>query len=296
MELFELKLYNTAFLGGWREGNVSGMDGHLLIISNKTSFVAIKFGDYGGLTWITDSWEELNNLKANEYRFLHDLVVDKRSRAEPSDKIDLFLRLRQHPLFNKHISANIMWGDTVLDLKDGETFTIDHTHDLKYINRNYFYKHVDPDRAKLHPAPMTLDDFETLWLSKIKDYKMLWDWEEASRPHKFYQYTQLCVIHPAIDEMNIVGGTGANDMFYIEINGKGYIKRSTISAPYHDALRMLIGYVYLEYKDGCPYYHCINKVESRPWKGMRDYQKESDRFILMNEPASFYYNNRATEL
>jgi hypothetical protein len=288
-------LYNLGFFGGNREGAIN-VDGQYQVITDRNEFVILKVGGYGNFT----SFPEVKNpkpetLTESDYRYVHDALLNQiekigdNNHASEAD-INTFNSAKRYKIHNHRISANIAFGDKIKDLRTSEVIVVNGNHDVKYLNRDFFWKLVDRD---LHPEPVTLDQVikATEAVNPFKDWIKL-----SEMPKK----NKNCIV-----ERYIINGetytttkdyTG-NGIYYIQTpQGDIYEKKSSISAPFYDTIDILVGNIRSEYDSlsGHRYEHVYKDV-------VHECVDNSDFFIptrykKATEPTSYYYNNRLTHL
>lgn len=255
------RLYNFMYFGPEREDqNVSGHVGvHLL----EKSFAIVDILEYGGLTY-TGPQKELPEVTESFVRQVHDVVIS--GRYEPSKESEQ-PDYQYYPIYPHRISANIGVGDLVTNGK--EAFTVDYTHDIRYINRNQFYRLVN--RPQFDPKPVTREYF----LAKMENINPFEKWSKADKCPK-----------GVWKKMTIKGvkyQTYADDnTYHIEVEGNIWKLKSNISAPFYDTIDRLTREVFVKYKNGNPYQHVAFETTS---------SYEYDRFVLFEEAESLHYNN-----
>lgn len=282
-----INLFNLGFMGGNREG-VLKIDGQYKVLTDSNEFVLVKIGDYGNFT----SFPKVENAKPetlteNEYRFVHDAILNTRSRSvEPeSEDFELFDKGVKYKLNANRISANIDFGDKVMELDTKKVFVVDGFHDVKYINRNYNYKLVD---RELHPEAETLENF--IKINESKDPFKKWK--------KLDAMPKLKAKDTLLDWFIIDGKkyavTQINDYYYMETpEGLVYELFSSISAPFHDTIDILVGRVKTVYVDGNPHEYVYKDAVH---EGVRSYKFFPKRFVKMTDKQSYAYNTRLTHL
>lgn len=287
MELKRVVIFNFAYFGGQRES--VNLSGHFTAITDMDEFVFFKHGDYLGFTTYEPMFES-RDLTDSEYRLANDYVREHlKSESFVSDAtnedIKLFNELKRYKYSDKTISANITYGDKVINLFTNEVFEINHDRDVNYINRNFNYKLVDRD---LHPKENTLSEFKKV-LSKVNPFD---GWDVCELPKNgLSNYHGDYIIDNQKYKMNSHSKT---DTYYITTpEGITYSKKSSISAPFYDCIDLLTGFVFMEYIDGTPHYHVVKECEHKP--GKTDIYSPT-RFKLFNDEKSYRYNTRMTYL
>lgn len=287
MELKRVVMYNFAYFGGQRE--TVNLNGHFTAITDMNEFVFFKHGDYLGFTTYEPMFES-RDLTDSEYRLANDYVRKHLERESyvsvaTSDDVALFNTLKRYKYSEKTISANITYGDKVIDLFTKEVFVVNNDHNVSYINRNFNYKLVDRD---LHPKENTILEFKEV-LSKINPFN---DWVICDLPKKgLDNYHGNYIIDNQTYKMNSHSKT---DTYYITTpEGITYSKKSSISAPFYDCIDILTGFVHCEYVDGNPTYHTIKECQHNPGNHSIGV---ATRFKLFNDNKSYRYNTRITYL
>jgi len=289
-ELLILPAFNLAFFGGWRE-KIS-IDGHYTLITDGNEFVFYKIGDYGGMTWIKECFES-PVLSEGDYRYVNDFIRHtSKSRFREVDEqkeIDLFNSLKKYKLADKNLSANINYGDNIIDLETDEKLLVDYDHNLRYLNQNFKYKILDRD---LHPAKNTLQNLK----DKLATINPFQKWTEIDELPKKNTLSNLKGKFIIDGETYLMDSCYKTDTYYITTpEGKNYSLRSGISAPYYDTIDLLSGHIFTEYVDGNPYNHCfkqvVNDLSETKWDN-----KIPMRFKHFNEAESYKYNTRLTYL
>ena len=251
------------FFGPQRETHA--LEGHIEVHITDKSFAIIARNDYGGFTYEGDKLE-LPELNDSIYRQVHDFIISDRNRY-PSSKEPEQTGLNYWPFSNHRISANIGFGDKVTNGE--ESFIVNGWHDTSYINKNQFYRLVD--RPQFDPKPVTKEYF----IEKLSKVNALKDWKvSTSQPKRFWH-------NYSINGNDITGYSGDNN-FYIKVNDVIWDYKSNISAPYFDALEILLFKVYSEYDDGKLINYSIYEVNPTA---------EYDRWKVFDEPKSLHYNN-----
>lgn len=162
--LYYGELYNVAFLGGWRCGEMQ-IGGHYCYVTDLKKFVFWQFGDYANFTSITEKYIE-PKLSEVEQRFANDCILEQIRRdmyssqnpnltdiAHPmwndiyGDTRELMVKqweaLEKYPFLKHNSSLNIDQGDTVENTETGEIFKVEYFHDVVYINKKDKYKLVE---------------------------------------------------------------------------------------------------------------------------------------------------------
>ncbi len=294
--LVTFSIFNVGFFGGQREAK-SNADGHYHIISDGKEFGIVSANGYGGFKWLGN--EISTDINSSGLRVIHDHIYENKLRNRinyesdiTSEMVDTWNKVKKHKLYNKYISANIQRGDKVIDLLDGKTFIVD--HDITYINRNHNYKLVD--RPELHPDPVTLEEFLKVQQTKENEVWKRFGWKvvDGFPPKKGNNWVKESwfKVNDVLFE-TLVYDDGRTT-YYIKSNGVIRSRQSSISAPYYDTIRVLMGYIYGEYIDGTPYDYCVYDIESSESKWV----KGSPEFHTkkFNHPLSYRYNTRLTYL
>lgn len=287
-----LHLFNLGFMGGNREG-VLKVDGQYKVLTDSNEFVLVKIGGYGNLTSFPEVKKpKTDKLTEPEYRFVHDAILENISRSlynpreAEQEEIELFTKTKnRYKLHEGRISANIGFGDKVIELDTQEVFIVDGSHDVKYINRNYKYKLVD---RELHPEAETLENF--IKINESKDPFKKWK--------KLDAMPKLKAKDTLLDWFIIDGKkyavTQINDYYYMETpEGLVYELFSSISAPFHDTIDILAGRVKTVYVDGNPHEYVYKDVVH---EGVRSYKFFPKRFVKITDKQSYAYNTRLTYL
>jgi hypothetical protein len=279
MELKTAIIHNLGFFGGNREGLIQ-IDGHYKIIFSKTEFLMLKIGGWGNLT----SFPEIENptpetcLTENSYRFAHDEILEYINR-KPNNLTDAterdtttFNTSKKYDLHDKRISANIYSGDSITNLKTGESFTVNAgvDHDIKYIRKNFWLKLKDRD---LHPEPARLETFisENEAINPFKD----WDKLNALPKNKKEHIVSIYVINN--EDYTMVEDYSGKGVYYIVTPKKEvYKKESSISAPYYDCIDLLTGLVKTEYENGSPVKYTYKNVEHKTERYKQNFKKITD--------------------
>ena len=299
-----MSLYNFNFFGGGREGKVR-LDGHYEVVTDLKEFVIWKFGDYANFVSIRPVHEVIE-LTPSEIRLANDGIYSHILRCGIDDATDIadstwdniygeqrvesvkmWNELKHYPFQQNYVSANIHTGDTVIDLRNNETFKVEYYHDLRLINRNHSFKLAN---RELHPEPVTKEAF----LRAIKDVDPF-DVEDSMRGYDVLEALPKLKMANVIKHWVKVNGVRYDlyldythttyTHYYIVGNGKVYLKKSSISAPFYDAIDKLVGLVHVQYEDGNPYHYVIYDVECD--EGFQRYRKFEDE-------TSFEYNTRLT--
>lgn len=310
MKLLSKPLYNFYFFGTQREPDARRLNGHFAYITDGNEFVFYKLGDYGGFTWIRETKGADREFKLNdaEYRVVHDAILREQygshrnlellynlevASNEVTNMWDMF---KHYPLLDYRVSGNIQHGDEVINLLTNDVFTVDHTHDISYINRDFHYKLT---KREVHPKPVTLKDFK----AKLKSVNPFQDWTEVkSRRKDLNNFNGDYIINGEQWKLNSKYTDKGLDTYYIT-TPKDVIwsMESNISAPFYDALVIITGEIYseIDYSDHRRYnyciYECVNDVSRTKPFGDQLYQIPT-RFRLFNEEASYRYNTRLTYL
>lgn len=292
----KITIYNAGFFGCWRETG-SSISGHYQILYSKTEFAIEKINDYGGFTYLGGEII-VEDLDLPSYRQLHDILLSEIDLDDADENVD-FGRLKTYPLKGSRISANIGYGDRVVDLRNNKDAVIDSNWDLELVNRNFFYKLVDRD---LHPEPMSKIDF-------MKLHKEAFDtafssWVEEDFPKKASKNSDTAWLRPGfkveypwgkVTYTVCVNARGNTWKYYIKVTDssgvyKSYSKKSAVSAPFYDLKEILIGELgrhpdYSTYQSISLY-----RVESE----LNDYGKPETNTTLFEDEYSYVYNTRAT--
>lgn len=292
---FTMNLYNLGFMGGRREGALK-IDGQYKLISNGKQFSLFKFGSYGNFTSFPEVKGELisEELSPNEYRYVNDASLNSRERfgGKSSDEnIKLFEKAtHKYKLVDKPISANIQYGDVVMDIRNNDTITVDGRHDVEYLNRDYHWKLVE--RPELHPEPMTLVDFIKLneSINPFENWKLVEDEPKKTKEMLFEQFTIEGKVYKVIKDY------GGRQGYYITTpEEKVYYKVSNISAPFYDTIDLLTGNVRSQYDsttDGKRYEWCYKEATHE----VLSPTSIPTRFKKFTEEKSFYLNYKSTYL
>ncbi len=296
--LYILELYNFGYMGVQRESQAK-IDGHYTVVTDLKEFVIQKFGDYAGFQSITPDIQSLNDLNESSYRFVNDGIRTELARysakeatdiADPMwddiygetrvNMVSLWKSEKHYPYSPIRISANIHWGDNVIDLKTGETFKVNSDHDIPYINRNFRWKLID---RELHPKKMTLAEFKEVYAKAENPLLSNWKTDKPLPKKKDQHHLQTLNIEGKIYEGCV---DFDKNTYYIVHENVVYSYHSHVSSPYYKVIDYLTGYVCnSEYINGCSYHRCIKPVVS---------DIDTDRFELMTELESYDYNTRAT--
>lgn len=251
------------FFGPQRENDA--LEGHIEVHITDKSFAIIGRNDYGGFTYEGPK-TELPELSDSIYRQVHDFIFEDRKRY-PSSKEPEQAGLKYWPFSGHRISANIGFGDRVTNGK--ESFIVNGMHDTRYINRNQFYRLVD--RPQFDPKPISKEYF----IEKLSKVNALKDWKVTNfQPKRFWNNYSI--------DGNSITGYSDNGEFYIKVNDVVWSYHSNISAPYFDALDVLLFKVYSEYDNGNLINYSIYEVNPTA---------EYDRWKVFDEPESLHYNN-----
>ena len=281
-------IYNLGFFGGNREGKLN-IDGQYKFITDFKEFAIVKFGGYGNLTSFPEvEFTTTQELTQPEYRFASDALF-KAVRGShgnftdaEADEIELFVSGKRYPYNKKRVSANIQFGDAVLDIEKNETFKVSSMHDLRYINRNFNYKLVD---RELHPEPATLA--EVIEATNKKNPFERWTKLEAMPKLK-----NMLVDSYTINGQKYVASHAGDDYYMQTPQGDVYHLRSNISAPYYDTIDLLTGYVSCKYVDGNPVHKVFNTVVHEEVSGHSFFHPR--RFELAKAKKAYEYNTRLT--
>lgn len=293
-KLVTISLHNLGFFGGRREG-VLTIDGQYVVVTDHDKFVIYQFGGYGNLTSFPKVENpEIAKLTEADYRYVHDALLEQLGRTryegEPNEvEAGMFNSAEvKHQIHKHRISANIGYGDKVKDLRTGEVIVVNHNYDVQYINRNFNYKLVD---RELHPEPMTLDDF--IKINEAKNPFEGWDVVDAAPKNKNCIYATYTINGENFDVTKDYSGNG---VYYIKTPaGVIYKKSSSISAPFHDAIDILVGQIKseIDYSDHRRYEYVYKDVTHK-YHGSDVLLPNNYRKVT--EAASYNYNTRATYL
>lgn len=268
-------IYNFNYFGSQRES--TQVSGHLTVHISGKEFAIVKLNDYSGLNCVGN--EIYIKIDDSVIRQVHDAIIRKYGRCtidlneytNESKKEGLLY----YPIHEHRISANISYGDNVIDIRTNESFKVDHTHNVKYINRNMFFKLVD--RPQFHPEPASKKDV----LSVFEGINVFSDWSIVDTIPKGSTLMNHCIVNGT--ECKVYSG----DMYnYIVFDNIIYSKRSIVYATSLEVVDILTKKIYCKYKDGCPYDYVLSDVKSL---------YKSYRPIQMDVDTSYHYNNVLTE-
>jgi hypothetical protein len=303
-ELYIMSLYNFNYFGGWREGN-SRLDGHYEVVTDLKEFVIWKFGDYANFVSIRPVHEVIE-LTASEIRLANDGIyshilsygIDDATDIEDStwdniygdkriESVKMWNELKHYSYAGKYISANIHRGDTIINLHTNESWKVEYYHDLSLINRNHVYKLID---RELHPEPV----IKVVFLDAIKNVDPF-DLNDSMRGYKVLEALPKLKMKNVIKHWVKVNGVHYDlyldytnttyTHYYIVGNGKVYLKESSISAPFYDAIDKLVGLVHVQYENGNPYHYVVHDVEC---------DEKFQRYRKFEDEKSYEYNTRLT--
>ena len=292
--IFTIGIYNLGFFGGQREGAIE-IDGQYKIITDTKEFIALKIGGYGNFT----SFPEVENpepaiLSKPAYRFIHDVLIDKIKKANQNESTEIeikqFNESKRHKIHKARISANIDFGDKVIDLKTNEVFVVDSNHDMQFLNRNYNWKLVD---RELHPAPATLKDF----ITKNESVNPFEGWTKLDampKKHKDWIVDRYIINRETF--IAVSDYSGSNRYIIQTPKGEVFEMKSNISAPFHNTLDILTGHiksVYDSTTNGRRYEYIYKDAVH---EGERSYGFVPTHYKKMEDISSYDYNTRLTYL
>lgn len=289
--IYEATIYNFGFMGSGREGEFGGgeIDGHVTLVFDETHFMVAKLLDYGGLTWVGGE-KKFGALNPSDIRRINDVLLDvkpsKFHEAEP-DMVKLFKSGIKYERTNKSISANIDYGDEVINTETGEKFVVNGNHDIRTINRNQFYHLVD--RPELAPKKLTKNEFISL-LNGVDIWKGWKPTEQKENSKKLFHRGSLTVNSGA--EYRFYYNSDSN-RYYVYYNNIALELFTHISAPFYDTIDKLIGLVHCKYDNGNPVYYHLFDVVSEPSKScsFSDDYHIYKRLTKFDEAESYHYNN-----
>ena len=315
-------IYNFMYFGMQREANSEQLNGHIGIIFDieKNLFYAYKDSDYAGLTSVNDNPNKtILTLNESEQRIVNDNIYKYlQNKFSPIDgTYDFHKKIEQlienNPQGYKYhygyVSNNIQFGDKVKDTETGEEFVVNNNHDIEYINKNQFY-HVIGRSVGYNPTPVKFEAFKKAWkLKLINELRTLCNTNFAMNYEtlpqlKFNQKLStnelkaFKILHTYKvnnkDVINTYYYTKNDNWHLVTINDKVvFFKHSSISAPIHDLVDLLIGNVYSEYNNGSRTEFNLLPVDSG--HNMFD-QEFKDKNAIFNKATSFKYNNRLISL
>ena len=152
----KIPLHNLGFFGCGRHGRSMKINGHYTVYLNiRTSkFCVWKHGDYASLTAIKKLAIKFLKINEAERKFLNDVLYSYSYRMisptnitsefwnkiykEDKKEVEKAKSLPKSFFFKfekKFISPTIRFGDKVKDIENNKVFTMDDSHDIRYINQ-----------------------------------------------------------------------------------------------------------------------------------------------------------------
>jgi len=244
------------------------LDGHVKIDLQKTEFAVLGLNDYGGFTYLGDE-VPLPEITDSIYRQIHDELLGL--DVEDENKLEGY---RYFPRKDTRISANIGFGDDVTNTETGDRFIVDNNHDLRYINRNQFY--YPTHRPGFRPKPIS----RSKYIELTSQINPLIEWKPCENPNvkKWHRILSF----KTLDKHVTAYSDKKKDIYYLDVNGAFYQKRSNISAPFWDTIRDLRNEVYNHYDDGKRFTYVLYEIES---------DEQYFRPVVMTDDFSLHYNN-----
>jgi hypothetical protein len=289
-------IYNLGFFGTYRER--SDVSGHFRVAldTKDMRFAILEAYEYGGFQHLGDP-QEIKPLTDNDIRYFNDYFLKDKGWLkgyESKEETEVPDETVWYPLSAKPIGANIHYGDEIVDLRTGEKMIVPRFWEIMEVNRNYFYKHTDPERAKLHPEPMKRKDFLKR-LAEIDPFKG-WYLKDSLPKKKDLQ----CTLTVNGDLYNYYEESPDDRQQYVECvaTGKIYNTHDNTSGSKYELHRRLAGEVYSKYEDGTSYHYAVHECTSNSIFWTKQFKKEWAfiNYRHFTEEESYYYNTAETHL
>lgn len=255
-------IYNFNFMGCMRETN--NFSGHIELDILPDSFAVLGAKGYGGFTYLGGNIDV--PVDESLIRQVNDSILDIQGEGVPLGGFTYY------PRTNYRQSANIGYGDNVVDVRTGEEFQVTGWHDLSTINRNQFY-HLK-DRG-FRPIPVSRSAFIAL-VNALDPFSGWTEYPDKVKAHRLF----------SLGEWTFYNESEGNRYFAV-LKDKARSLRSNISAPFWDTIAILRGEVYSTYEDGSRIVYLLEEVET---------DEEYFHQRVFTEEVSYHYNNRLISL
>lgn len=268
-------LYNFMYFGPQREKDI--LSGHVKISIVGNECAVLGLTDYGGLTYLGNELV-LPTITESMKRQINDYIL-KFSESEIKKDTEKIDGVEYFQLSENRISANIGFGDKVIDTRDNEIFTVNGNHDASYINKNQHYQLFD--RRDLWSTPKTKKEF----IERMQKANPFKDWKQVETVPTKKQYKDIYkTSYYMLNGVTIecYWSCDAN-IYWICIQNLVYQKSTSNSALFYDTIDMLTFEVSHENS-----IYDVKKIDcSSFWpNGQKEYQ-----FELFSDEVSYQYNN-----
>lgn len=268
-------LYNFMYFGPQREKDI--LSGHVKISIVGNECAVLGLTDYGGLTYLGNELA-LPTITESMKRQINDTIL-KYTESEIKKDTEKIEGVEYFQLSEKRISANIGYGDKVINTRDNDIFIVNGNHDIKLVNQNQIFQLFD--RRDLWSTPKTKKQF----IERMQKANPFEDWKQVETVPTKKQYkdiykTKSYMLNGVTIEC--YWSCDAN-IYWICIQNLVYQKRSSISAPFYDAIDILTFSIY--YQNSI---YDVKLIEYGPYypNGQKEYQ-----FKLFSDEVSYEYNN-----
>ena len=290
-------IHNFMFFGSNREGDICHEIAPLILVKDGQFAIA-------RIEWRKEGkhfYHPIDSVKAEYYptiRCIHDIIVEniysinKESGCIFWDDYllfrDLFEKTIKFPIRNHRVSANIRYGDDVINTRINAIIHVDSRYDINSMNKDMFYVIANNNRSKFHQNMVTYSQISELFIEEsqkiIKKAKIYNDIPADYIGSKYYDFAQV------VNSKKLTTDTFIRFRNYISINGEWREFSIWEERELNRLWKLLTGKIY-----------SVNNNVGRVYFSIFAIKRETNfgyivRNSLITAEESFFYNNAIIEL